>query len=68
MTKRYSEEVQWKINLAWDEQVLDKLKQAQRVKAQNQEKAQKLEGDAFAVQQIVATMRRNQERLTSNAL
>jgi hypothetical protein len=33
MAKRYQEEVQWKVNLAWDEQVLDKLKQAQKVKA-----------------------------------
>ena len=57
----FNRDVQWMINLEWDEQQSDKLKQANQIKLELQEKAkvfEKEEPGGFGAKQIAVSLRK----------
>lgn len=57
----FNRDVQWMINLEWDEKQIDKLKLANKIKLELQEKASKLEKEepgGFGANQIAQSIRK----------
>lgn len=57
----YNRDVQWMINLEWDELQIDKLKSANKIKLELQEKAKVLEKEepgGFGAKQIAQSLRK----------